>query len=305
MRVTFLIAALALSLGPAAWDPSVAAGTSPRGGAGAVAGKSALSIQPARPRQGDFLVISLPEGAGDSVTGTFLGKQIPFRRHEGRWLGFAAVKLGTAAGSHRLSVRIGRGGGSQTVSQSVPVAKVAFATQKLSMSGRTSSLYSYPGVKKEDALVGSAIRAFSSELRMEGDWILPVTGRRSTPFGVQRIRNGRRVGFHRGLDFAVPLGTPIRAPANGRVVLSSSLRKHGKTVVLDHGLGVTSLYMHMSALGVKKGQTVRKGDILGKVGSTGVSTGPHLHWAVYAQGTAGEPLFMVRMSARGVRLAGG
>ena len=119
---------------------------------------------------------------------------------------------------------------------------------------RTEKLYTYPGRAQELATVRRALRTETARQQWEGSFVLPAKGRFSTPFGVKRIRNGRSVGYHRGLDIAAPIGTPIHAAAAGRVVLARSLKMHGKTVVVDHGLGVTSLYLHQSALRCREGQ---------------------------------------------------
>ncbi len=100
-------------------------------------------------------------------------------------------------------------------------------------------------------------------------------------FGSQRVLNGKPKRPHMGMDFAVPKGTPIAAPAGGVVTLADpDLYFEGGTVFLDHGQGLVSVFMHMSALNVKDGQRVKKGDVLGQVGSTGRATGPHLHWSL-------------------------
>ena len=100
-------------------------------------------------------------------------------------------------------------------------------------------------------------------------------------FGSQRVLNGKPKRPHMGMDFAVPKGTPIAAPAGGVVTLADpDLYFEGGTVFLDHGQGLVSVFMHLSALDVKDGKIVKKGDILGKVGATGRATGPHLHWSL-------------------------
>jgi murein DD-endopeptidase MepM/ murein hydrolase activator NlpD len=104
------------------------------------------------------------------------------------------------------------------------------------------------------------------------------------------------------MDIAGPAGTPVSAPAAGRVVLAAHFKKYGNAVVLDHGQGITSMYLHMSALAVKKGQMLAKGAPIGKVGMTGVATGPHLHWSVYVHGESLQPLFFTRLDKLGVRI---
>jgi murein DD-endopeptidase MepM/ murein hydrolase activator NlpD len=95
------------------------------------------------------------------------------------------------------------------------------------------------------------------------------------------------------VDFGAAPGTPVRAPARGRVVLAAPLFFSGRTVILDHGLGLFSLYGHLSSLGVRSGQTVEAGEPLGRVGATGRATGPHLHWAVRLNGARVDPLGLI------------
>jgi len=266
-------------------------------------GSARLTVVPARPRQGDALFIRLKESGAGSPQVSWRNRSFALHRDGDVWVGMAPVSPDTPAGGHTLRVSFTRDGRRETVSHSVPVAAVRFPVQQLRMAKRTAALYTFPGSKQEDAAVRTATHTWSAAPLWSGEWTLPTGGRMSTPFGVRRIRNGRAAGRHRGLDLASPTGTPIHAPAAGRVVLSRSFKKYGNTVVLDHGLGVTSLYLHMSALSVRKGDSVERGDLLGKVGSTGVSTGPHLHWSVYVQGDSIEPLFFCRLSKRGLPTA--
>lgn len=127
-------------------------------------------------------------------------------------------------------------------------------------------------------------QAFASKIdanRFEG-FTPPVQHARiSGYYGSQRILNGEPKRPHLGIDFAAPTGTPIQAPSGGVVTLADpDLYFEGGTVFVDHGQGLVSVFMHMSAVDVKDGQHVNKGDVLGKVGSTGRSTGPHLHWSL-------------------------
>ena len=121
------------------------------------------------------------------------------------------------------------------------------------------------------------------------DW--PATGRISGVFGSKRILNGNDNGrFHSGLDIAAPAGTPIKAPAAGTVTLAEAdMYFEGGLVLLDHGHRVESAFLHMSRLDVEPGERVEKGDVIGAVGSTGRSTGPHLHWSIRWNGTLVDP----------------
>ena len=122
----------------------------------------------------------------------------------------------------------------------------------------------------------------------------PVNGRISGVFGSQRILNGRPKRPHNGVDIAAPEGTPVQAPASGLVVLvHPDMFYTGKTVMLDHGHGLTSVYVHMSIITVEVGQRVKSGDEIGRVGKTGRATGPHLHWGVSLFSTHLDPGLLV------------
>lgn len=266
--------------------------------------EAALNIGPAPVRQGDPLFVRLKDPQAQSAEVTWRGKSYPMYRQDSGWAAVLPVVPDTPPGGYRLVVGFKRDGRPQQVARKVEVARVAFPVQRLKMVRTRASLYNYPGVEKEEVPLSRALRVKSDERLWRGDWILPAKGRLSTPYGVRRIRNGKAVGRHRGTDIAAPTGTPVVAPAAGRVVLAETaakFKKYGGTVVLDHGQGVTSMYIHMSAVLAREGQVLQPGTTLGRVGSEGVATGPHLHWSVYAQGQSIAPLTFVRLSTRGVR----
>ena len=129
-------------------------------------------------------------------------------------------------------------------------------------------------------------RKARGELTLRGGFaeafIWPVAGRITGEYGSRRFYNGEPRRPHYGIDIAAPAGTPIKAPAAGRVTLASpDMYFEGGLIFLDHGLRVTSAFMHLETLAVKVGDEVAQGDIIGKVGSTGRSTGPHLDWRMY------------------------
>lgn len=123
------------------------------------------------------------------------------------------------------------------------------------------------------------------------DW--PVTGRISGVYGSQRILNGEPRAPHYGVDVAGPVGTPIRAPAAGIVTLAADLYFTGWTVILDHGHGLSSVFMHLDSLSVTEGRTLKKGEVLGRLGATGRATGPHLHWGLNLFETRLDPQLLV------------
>lgn len=118
----------------------------------------------------------------------------------------------------------------------------------------------------------------------------PVPGELSSTFGLRRVFNGQPRNAHRGLDFRAAAGAPIHAVADGVAALADNQFFAGNVVYVDHGLGVFSIYMHMSEIDVKEGDKITRGQVIGKVGATGRATGPHLHLSLMVQGTGADPL---------------
>jgi murein DD-endopeptidase MepM/ murein hydrolase activator NlpD len=145
----------------------------------------------------------------------------------------------------------------------------------------------------EQEAVDAAKACLSPERMWQGSFTKPSQYRLSTLFGVKRAVNGRMLKdyFHSGLDFAAPAGAPVVATANGTVILAAQgWRLHGNCVALDHGQGVVSFYIHLKTLAVTKGQSVKAGDKIGTVGQTGRANGPHLHFSIYVNKVATNPL---------------
>ncbi|MDE0007116.1 MAG: M23 family metallopeptidase [Gammaproteobacteria bacterium] len=120
-------------------------------------------------------------------------------------------------------------------------------------------------------------------------FLKPVEGRHSSVFGLRRFWNDQPRSPHSGLDIAANTGTPIESPAPGIVAVTGDYFFNGNTVMVDHGGGLVTMYCHLDAIGVQEGQTVARGDVLGQVGATGRSTGPHLHWSVSLAGVRVDP----------------
>ena len=135
-------------------------------------------------------------------------------------------------------------------------------------------------IERELAEQRDAYRHFSPRQPSNLLFDKPVDGPLSSPFGLRRFFNDQERNPHSGLDFAAPAGTPIKAPAAGQVILTGDYFFNGKTVFVDHGQGLISMFCHLSQIGVQVGDELARGEVLGQVGSTGRSTGPHLHWNV-------------------------
>jgi len=126
-------------------------------------------------------------------------------------------------------------------------------------------------------------------------FIRPVDDPVGSPFGLRRILNGEPRSPHSGIDFRSPAGREVRSPAPGTITFSGDLYFTGKTIVVDHGEGLYTLYAHLETMRKLEGASVRAGDILGTVGSTGRATGPHLHWGVKLRGEMVDPMALLRL----------
>lgn len=210
------------------------------------------------------------------------------------------VSLTMSPGEHRATVywkyadgRMGK------APLSIQVQPREFGVQRLHLSQAQEARYSAPEVRRERQLIGAALDRVTPERWWTASFVMPVQGRVSTEFGLQRYINGRLAYRHRGMDIAAEEGTPVLAAAAGVVSLADdSFLLHGQTVVIDHGHGVSTLYLHLSEIAVAQGQTAAQGQVIGRVGATGVATGPHLHFAVYAQHEAVDPPFWMALPAR-------
>jgi len=164
-----------------------------------------------------------------------------------------------------------------------------FPVQNVTLSKSKNSLNA---TEKEQKAVQAAINTKSPNRLWDSNkvWLLPNNARRSSAYGLRRNYNGQLAEnyFHKGIDFAAFTGGPITAPAKGKVILTGREKDgfvvHGNCIFIDHGQGVVSAYLHLSEISVSEGQMVEAGQLLGKVGDTGIASGPHLHFGVYVNG---------------------
>lgn len=147
---------------------------------------------------------------------------------------------------------------------------------------------------KEKSKTKKVFANFNTDEVSDLNFASPLSGRISSPFGKKRYFNGKPKAPHSGIDIAAKKGTPIKAAQSGLVVIQEAFFFNGNTIYLDHGEGVITLYCHMSGFAVNEGDYVNKGDIIGYVGSTGRSTGPHLHFGVVLNSNAVDPKIFVK-----------
>jgi murein DD-endopeptidase MepM/ murein hydrolase activator NlpD len=149
-------------------------------------------------------------------------------------------------------------------------------------------------INKDRALVKKARQTDDARTDFAQPFIWPVTGRISGVYGSQRILNGKPKWPHYGVDIAAPTGTPVKAPADGIVTMAhNDMFYSGGTLIVDHGHGLSTTYMHLHKILVKVGQRVKQGDVIAQVGATGRVTGPHLHWGMNWFDTRLDPALLV------------
>ncbi len=234
--------------------------------------------------------ISATESAPKVLLGT---QQVWVTPVRGMWTAIVGIPLSSQPGP--LSIQIERDATAPRT-ETIDVRTKAYPTQKLTL--KNPAMVDPPAevqarIAQERAHLSAVLTAFRggaptpASARAALD--LPAIGRLSSRYGVARVLNGKPRAPHAGLDVAVPTGTPVTAAAAGDVVDAGDYYYCGKTMILDHGGGMVSLHCHLSELIAYVGAGVRAGEQIARSGNTGRSTGPHLHWSVYLNGTSVDP----------------
>jgi murein DD-endopeptidase MepM/ murein hydrolase activator NlpD len=265
----------------------------------------AVHSQPPRLVNGGPLVFQVkPPAKVDSLTGTWLGHQLTFsyEAHTKTWFAFAGVSLETTPGKYALELTGTRAGNSAPLafSRKFLISAAKYPRIKVELTVEKKFTEPTPEQEKEIAEGQKIKQDYLSRVTPEREWsgnfAAPAGAAISDVFGSVRIFNGKASSPHQGLDFRVPTGTPVAAMNNGTVLLARPLFFEGNFVVLDHGQGLLTLYLHLSEFKVKEGDVVKRGDVIGLSGGTGRATGPHLHVAVRWQGTYLDPARLMQLS---------
>lgn len=229
-----------------------------------------------------------------ALEGNWLGHKFAFSfdPHTRTWFALVGASFETKAGSYPIQLRAETAAG-QPISfeKEIPVQRRRYPRVLLKVPGR----YTAPSpeeqreIEQDKKTKEEVFKTVSLEREWQGSFDAPVKAAISDVFGVQRVFNGSVQSTHQGLDFRVPTGTPVGAVNRGRVILAGPLFMEGNCVVIDHGQGLLTLYLHMSKFAVKEADVVEKGQQIGLSGGTGRATGPHLHVAVRWQGVYLDP----------------
>ncbi len=250
------------------------------------------------PVPGGVAVITLDVEASDDAISEppavrYDGRIIMVVRDRDRWVAVVGIPLDTPAGSKTLQIRRASGAEHQ---QTFTVGGKDYREEWLTVKNKRMV---HPNPKdreriaKERKQIASALAHWTADVVVEAPFFVPVNGRFTSPFGLRRFFNRQPRRPHSGLDIAAPTGTPVRAAAVGRVVETGHFFFNGKTVFLEHGQGLVTMYCHLGRIDVEVGQQVARGELIGTVGMTGRVTGPHLHWSVSLNRTMVDPLLFL------------
>jgi len=266
-----------------------------------------VRAQPARLVNGGPVLFQVKSPARlESLSGNWIGHQLTFSFDPASktWYALGGVSLETAPGAYPLELA------GETLAGKVSSQKVSFSRKftvargkypKIEIKLSVESKFTEPSPEQQKQIQeGQEVKKeYLSRVTPEREWsgkfAAPAEATISDVFGSQRIFNGRTSSPHLGLDFRVPSGTPVEAMNDGTVLLARPLYFEGNFVVLDHGQGLLTLYLHLSEFKVKEGDPVKRGQVIGLSGGTGRATGPHLHVAVRWQGTYLDPASLMRL----------
>ena len=254
---------------------------------------SLLQLAPGELLQGQSVRIVLQTSFPAQVHGSFLGSELHFPADESQLIHMTltGIPLNTVPGFHDLRITVDGGTVQTTFQWPLEVKAGIFGRQAVTLPPEALDTLDRETEVAEITLLQHVISGNRPGRWFDGLLLRPSTGRITSSFGTLRSYNqGPYDRTHNGVDFAAATGMPVQAAANGLVVLASELNVRGRSIILDHGLGMYSGYWHLSEMHVTVGDFVRAGDDIAEVGNSGRSTGAHLHWQLWVNGTAVDPL---------------
>ena len=235
-----------------------------------------------------------------------MGKSLAFfRGRDGTaWYALAGVDVEAAPGPYPLKISVQTGTGKMIdLSQSIEIHAAHYRTGVLSVAPKfvEPPPDELARIKAEIELKAKVFAASTTQPLWMGDFRAPVAAEATDSFGTRRTFNGTLASVHKGMDFRAATGTAVHAGNSGLVVVARPLYYEGNCVVIDHGLGLFTVSMHLSRIDVKEGQRVSKGQLIGLSGATGRVTGPHLHWAVRWQDAYLDPAKLLKINLSAAR----
>jgi murein DD-endopeptidase MepM/ murein hydrolase activator NlpD len=223
---------------------------------------------------------------------TYNNYRVTVIKDRDHWLALVGIPLATQPGMQTLHIN-----NSSQSELSFEVKDKQYRSQQLTVTNERQVNPNEEDLKRiatESARTEAALTHYTATLHPDFKLLKPIPGKPSDSFGFRRVFNGEARNPHSGMDIPAPTGTPIKAPADGIVVEVGNFFFNGNTVFIDHGLGLATLYCHLSKIDVRVGQTVKRGEVIGKVGATGRVTGPHLHFGVSLNRAMVDPALLLQ-----------
>jgi murein DD-endopeptidase MepM/ murein hydrolase activator NlpD len=258
-----------------------------------------FTISPLPAVQGRTIALKIATEGPATLGGSFIGYPLQFATQDGlHHDALFGVHPFTASGIHPLTLDLTAADGTPTrLTFTVRVDEGGYGTETISLDTQLQDLLTPQVTEPEWDLVARIMSVFTAQRYFDGLMGLPSTGAITSQFGTRRAYNGGVLStFHSGTDFGGHPGSAILAPAAGIVVLAEALPVRGNATIIDHGWGVVTGYWHQAEIGVRVGDVVSAGQVIGTVGSTGRSTGPHLHWEMWVGGVQVDPMQWVQQA---------
>jgi len=249
-------------------------------------------------QQGQAVRLSIPDEPGiERVEIRFQEKTIPYTHAGQEWFTVVGLDLDVKPGSYTGDVRVTRNNNVERRSVKIDVKAVKFPVEQLQVAEKYVELSpeNTERALRESKELEEIHNTISGEALRTQSFVVPIPGGVGSSFGKRRVFNGESRNPHAGADLKATTGTPIRSTNRGRVVLARDLFFTGNTVIVDHGLGIYTLYAHLSRIDVARDAMVERAQVIGLAGATGRVTGPHLHWGARVQNTRVNPFSLINL----------
>lgn len=243
---------------------------------------------------GGVTIVDLGSAAEPRPQARFGSQKIMVIQRDGEWKGLVGLSLKTLPGDYIVSYKTGKKGKSEN-EIAIKVQPKTYPEQRIKMKQKkyvSPNKEQLARIKKENKHMGKLFKIWR-ETNVSVDLNWPVKGPVSSPFGLRRFFNDQPRNPHSGIDIAAPEGTDIVLPSDGYIIDTGNYYFNGKTVFVDHGQGMISMFNHMSKISAKTGDELKRGDKIGEVGQTGRVTGPHLHWSLNLNQTRVDPMLFL------------
>jgi len=249
-------------------------------------------------QQGQAVRMSVPDEVGiEAAEIQWQGKTVPYTKIGKDWVSVIGIDLDVQPGDYSAEIRVTKNGAVEKSTVTVNVKAVKFPVQHLQVAEQYVELS--PENTERALREAKELEEIHNTITPEALWrepfVVPIPGGVGSSFGKRRVFNGESRNPHAGADLKATTGTPIRSTNRGRVVLAKGLFFTGNTVIVDHGLGIYTLYAHLSRMNVKEGEIVERAKVIGLAGATGRVTGPHLHWGAKVQNTRVDPFSLINL----------